>query len=70
MPIFFRAFDVWFYVPIVATHIGGLIGMFLYDAFIALHWPDPDSFERVDLESDDSQSGRKDDIPMVEKKPV
>jgi hypothetical protein len=36
-------YGYWFYVPILAPHIGGIIGFFLYDLFIGLHWPLEDS---------------------------
>ncbi|XP_015793340.1 aquaporin-9 [Tetranychus urticae] len=29
----------YFWVPIVATHIGGIIGSWIYVLFISLHWP-------------------------------
>lgn len=41
--IIFSAYDFWFYVPVVATHIGGVLGSVFYDILIGLHWPDGDA---------------------------
>ena len=38
--VLFSASNYWFYVPIVATHIGGILGSVFYDLLIGLHWPD------------------------------
>jgi len=45
-PETFSAFDFWFYVPIVATHLGAVIGCTLYDLLIGWHMPTgEDSFK-------------------------
>ena len=36
----FSANDYWFYVPVVATHIGAILGSVMYDALVGLHLPD------------------------------
>jgi len=41
-PETFSAFSYWFYVPIVATHLGAVIGCTLYDLLIGWHLPDPE----------------------------
>ncbi|KAI1283111.1 Aquaporin-9 [Halotydeus destructor] len=35
----------YFWVPIVATHIGGIVGCWVYRLFIELHWPEDDSYD-------------------------
>lgn len=30
----------YFWIPIVACHIGGILGCWIYRLFIELHWPD------------------------------
>ena len=37
----FSAFDYWLYVPLVATHLGAVVGSTMYDLFIRLHLDDP-----------------------------
>ena len=50
MHLFFSAANYWFWVPIVAPHLGAVLGSFLYDFFIALHWPDDeDDVEKEEL---------------------
>ena len=39
---YFRAFNYWFYVPVIAPHIGGILGSVFYDLFVNLHWPKED----------------------------
>ena len=39
--------NYWFYVPIIATHLGGVVGSTLYDLLIGWHIPD-----QVDEEKD------------------
>lgn len=33
----------YFWIPIAACHLGGVIGCWIYSLFIELHWPDSDS---------------------------
>ena len=40
--MYFSAYNYWFYVPIVATHIGAILGSVFYDVLIGLHWPPVD----------------------------
>lgn len=37
-----RCYDYWFWVPLVAPPIGGVMGTFMYLIFIEWHLPDPD----------------------------
>lgn len=32
----------YFWVPLVACHLGGVIGCWIYRLFIELHWPEAD----------------------------
>ena len=32
--------DYWFYVPVVATHIGAILGSVMYDALVGLYLPE------------------------------
>uniref|UniRef100_A0A3Q3VQM7 Uncharacterized protein n=1 Tax=Mola mola TaxID=94237 RepID=A0A3Q3VQM7_MOLML len=43
----FTCYNYWFWVPLVAPLIGGLIGTFLYLIFIDWHLPDPDQPENL-----------------------
>jgi len=43
----FSVDNYWFYVPIIATHLGGVVGSTLYDLLIGWHIPD-----QVDEEKD------------------
>uniref|UniRef100_A0A671X564 Aquaporin 10a n=1 Tax=Sparus aurata TaxID=8175 RepID=A0A671X564_SPAAU len=38
----FTCYDYWFWVPLVAPPIGGVMGTFMYLIFIEWHLPDPD----------------------------
>ncbi|XP_038567363.1 aquaporin-10a [Micropterus salmoides] len=38
----FTCYNYWFWVPVVAPLIGGVIGTFMYLVFIDWHLPDPD----------------------------
>ncbi|XP_045900513.1 aquaporin-10a [Micropterus dolomieu] len=38
----FTCYNYWFWVPVVAPLIGGVIGTFMYLVFIHWHLPDPD----------------------------
>ncbi|VDP07522.1 unnamed protein product [Soboliphyme baturini] len=35
----FRVQNYWFWVPLVAPHIGAILGAFLYEFCIGIHWP-------------------------------
>ncbi|XP_041798517.1 aquaporin-10a [Chelmon rostratus] len=37
----FTCYNYWFWVPLVAPPVGGLIGTFMYELFIDWHLPDP-----------------------------
>ncbi|TKS82069.1 Phospholipid-transporting ATPase ID [Collichthys lucidus] len=41
----FTCYNYWFWVPLVAPPIGGVIGSFMYVIFIEWHLPDPDQLE-------------------------
>ena len=34
------AFDYWFYIPIVAPHLGAIFGSILYEVLVNFHWPE------------------------------
>jgi len=51
-------YSCWFYVPIVATHIGAIIGCFLYDVVIGWHLTNED-------EAEDEASSTTKDIENV-----
>ena len=34
---------MWFWVPVLATHIGAIIGACIYLIFVGIHFPDEDS---------------------------
>ncbi|XP_036423053.1 aquaporin-10b isoform X1 [Colossoma macropomum] len=38
----FRAGDGWWWVPLVATCVGGLVGSLIYELLIGVHHPEPD----------------------------
>ncbi|XP_034466872.1 aquaporin-10a [Hippoglossus hippoglossus] len=41
----FTCYNYWFWVPLVAPLIGGVLGSFMYTIFIKLHLPDPDDLD-------------------------
>ncbi|XP_060937332.1 aquaporin-10a [Limanda limanda] len=41
----FTCYNYWFWVPLVAPLIGGVLGSFMYTIFIKMHLPDPDDLE-------------------------
>ncbi|XP_054477363.1 aquaporin-10a isoform X2 [Anoplopoma fimbria] len=43
----FTCYNYWFWVPLVAPLIGGVVGTFIYLIFIHWHLPDPDPPERL-----------------------
>ncbi|XP_039974420.1 aquaporin-10a [Xiphias gladius] len=43
----FTCYNYWFWVPLVAPLIGGVLGTFMYLIFIHWHLPDPDSPENL-----------------------
>ena len=53
-------FNYWFYVPIVATHIGGVVGSTLYDLLIGWHIPDEvDEDQPITRQDNDSTQPSK-----------
>ena len=34
---------LWFWVPVVASHLGAIIGAFFYLIFVGLHFPEEES---------------------------
>lgn len=34
----------WFWVPVVAPHVGAILGAFIYQYAVGLHWP-PDNID-------------------------
>ena len=49
-------------MPVVATHIGALIGMFAYDLMIALHWPDDEVELEKNCDQDQESKSAENDI--------
>ena len=47
----FSSKSYWFWVPIVGPHIGAILGTFLYDLLIYLHWPHSTEVTSIDLKS-------------------
>uniref|UniRef100_A0A8C2ZBH8 Aquaporin 10a n=1 Tax=Cyclopterus lumpus TaxID=8103 RepID=A0A8C2ZBH8_CYCLU len=47
----FTCYNYWFWVPLVAPLIGGVIGSFMYLIFIHWHLPDPDPPESLFIPS-------------------
>lgn len=45
----FTCYNYWFWVPLVAPLIGGVIGSFMYLIFIHWHLPDPDPPESLSI---------------------
>ncbi|XP_056300586.1 aquaporin-10a [Pseudoliparis swirei] len=45
----FTCYNYWFWVPLVAPLIGGVIGSFMYVIFIHWHLPDPDPAESLSI---------------------
>ena len=52
--LLFRAANYWFYVPVVATHIGAIVGCTLYDLLIGWHIPPEQEGEGEQTEEQDS----------------
>merc|ERR1712142_507410 len=52
----FSANNYWFYVPIVATHIGAIIGCLLYDVLLGWH------FDEEEVPAANLVKNKKDDI--------
>lgn len=53
--LLFRCYNYWFWVPLVAPLLGGVLGSFMYLIFIQLHLPDedlPDSISTLSTISD------------------
>lgn len=50
----FTAANYWFYVPVVATHIGAIVGCTLYDLLIGWHIPPEQEEEGEQPEEQDS----------------
>ncbi|XP_053330395.1 aquaporin-10 [Spea bombifrons] len=57
-PEVFRAGNCWWWVPVVAPCVGGLLGSFLYQIFVEFHHLGPESEE---------ETSRKDDLPENKK---
>ncbi len=47
----------WWWVPIVATHIGAVIGVLLYTVVIENHWPDEDTSRQDPLNGIEENAG-------------
>lgn len=52
---FFSAGSYYFWVPLVACHLGGVLGSWLYVLCIETHWP-KDSFDLTTNESENYQT--------------
>ncbi|RVE72996.1 hypothetical protein OJAV_G00044120 [Oryzias javanicus] len=48
----FRAGNCWWWVPLVAPSIGGVLGAGVYKAFVELHHPHPSGQNRVQVEDE------------------
>ncbi|CAJ1062263.1 aquaporin-10a [Xyrichtys novacula] len=47
----FTCYNYWFWVPLVAPPLGGVIGSLMYVVFIEWHLPDPDASESLSTHS-------------------
>ncbi|KAG9279367.1 aquaporin-9-like [Astyanax mexicanus] len=55
----FRAGGGWWWVPLVATCVGGLVGSLIYELVIAVHHPVPDMTKEVNMDGVQEENSEK-----------
>ncbi len=45
----FSASNYWFYIPILAPHLGAILGSIIYEVLVSFHWPENDPITDLTL---------------------
>ncbi|XP_034157370.2 aquaporin-10b [Pangasianodon hypophthalmus] len=68
----FRAGAGWWWIPLVATCVGGLVGSLIYELLIAVHHPEPevtktvDNLQDLELEVSQKESEKPNQIKVMQ----